>query len=104
MNKKYKLKLNCFCESKNSKLLFYYKKKPNKETDFKIKKKEYFRKYKICKICKHVYGEHNINLNSITKESKVYSFIVRDDFLRHLNAILIRWLEKLARTYKATIN
>ena len=50
MNKKYKLKLNCFCESKNSKLLFYYKKKPNKETDFKIKKKENFRKYKICKI------------------------------------------------------
>jgi len=61
----YKLNITCPCKNKESKIFFTFKKKPKLETDFKINKSEYFRHYKICLNCSHMFGEHNIDLRNL---------------------------------------
>ena len=61
-----KTKLSCFCKNKDIyKNKIIYKKKPKKETDFKIKKKNYLRGYDKCQKCNHFFSNHNYNLEKL---------------------------------------
>lgn len=70
--KKYKMLTNCFCKNnKIDKNKIIYKSKPKKETDFKIKKKNYLRAYHQCQNCHHFFANHNYDLEKLYK--KYYS-------------------------------
>ena len=56
------IKICKFCGEKNFKQSFLYLKKPLKETDFGISKKNYKRSYASCKKCNHFYSISNIRL------------------------------------------
>ena len=61
-----KTKISCFCSSKNiHKNKIIYKSKPKNETDFKIKKKDYFRGYDKCIKCGHYFSNHKYDLEKI---------------------------------------
>ena len=65
MKPSFKPSFNCPCKNKNTRIFYKYNKKPNGETDFKIKKDNYLRHYYQCKICKHMFSSHKINLSEI---------------------------------------
>ena len=56
--------LNC-CDQKKLINSFTYNKKPPGETDFGIK--NYFRIYKKCTYCSHMFSYFNFNLNNLYK-------------------------------------
>ena len=61
-----KTKISCFCSSKNiHKNKIIYKSKPKNETDFKIKKKDYFRGYDKCIKCGHYFSNHKYDLEKL---------------------------------------
>ena len=71
-----------FCGYRKFSLKFHYKKKPPKETNFKIKKKDYERFYIECKNCSHLYLM-SFNLDDLY--SKNYSkFTYGKKYLVHL--------------------
>ena len=59
------------CDYKKFSLKFHYNKKPHRETNFNIKKKNYERFYIECKNCSHLYSLMSFNLEDLY--SKNYS-------------------------------
>ena len=57
--------VKCFCKLNKPKVKFIYKSKPKYETNFFIKKKNYFRKIIQCKACDHLYSQHKIDLSRL---------------------------------------
>ena len=64
-----------FCGYRKFSLKFHYKKKPPKETNFKIKKKDYERFYVRCKNCSHLYSLMYFNLDNLyTKNYSKFTY------------------------------
>ena len=57
------------CGNNTFKLKFHYLKKPDQETDFRIKKKNYERFYIECKKCLHLHSLMSIDLNNLYKKN-----------------------------------
>tara|TARA_Y100000589_G_C27147487_1_gene627473 strand:- start:53 stop:1270 length:1218 start_codon:yes stop_codon:yes gene_type:complete len=71
--KKGKAILKCSCNHDFREILFEYDKPPKGETDFNINQKEYKRRYEKCLTCGHCFSLHDIDLESLYKESYVNS-------------------------------
>mgnify|MGYP006927739395 CR=1 FL=1 len=68
--KKNKTNTSCFCEKKKiQKYKIIYKFKPYGETDFKIRKKNYFRAYHQCTKCQHYFACHNFDLEKLYQKN-----------------------------------
>lgn len=65
--------LKCSCKHEFREILFAYNKRPKGETDFNINQTSYKRRYEKCLTCGHCFSVHNIDLESLYKESYVNS-------------------------------
>jgi len=82
-NKFEKASLNCKCKHQYKEKLFEYQEPPNGETDFKFLKNEYYRKYEICKLCKHCFSVHNLDMDNFYQDLYVkstYEGLIHDKF------------------------
>lgn len=67
---KKKTNANCFCDKKKiQKNKIIYKLKPYGETDFRIRRQNYYRVYHHCTNCNHYFASHNFDLEKLYQKN-----------------------------------
>ena len=81
--------LRCICEKRYCQSVFKYDEPPMGEARFDLRQEAYHREYTSCSICKHLFGNHNIDLGSLYGCNYVdATYGGRDGMVKRLKKVL----------------